>query len=171
MNNNISSLRQKVMLGQAKGAPSGMLGHVAKEGAKALGCIWGTGYFKHITSKHRAPRPAVLSEHCNPTVLLRTMSWVTDPAGLQEGGHSRVLQTHVIQALLYSIQEPSMSRTLTGHGWLLASTPAPAGTLMTTHIPDHAPHSSSMAEGWQGHHSDPQTTRWHHDVRVKLPSK
>lgn len=80
MYNNISSLRQKVTLGQAKGAPSGMLGHVAKEGAEALGCIWGTGYFKHITSKHRVPSPAVLSAHCNPTVLLHTMSWVTDPA-------------------------------------------------------------------------------------------
>lgn len=34
------------MLGQAQGATSGMLGHMTRNGAKALGCIWGTRYFK-----------------------------------------------------------------------------------------------------------------------------
>lgn len=42
MNRNILRIRQEVMLGQAQGATSGMLGHMTHKGAKALGCIWGT---------------------------------------------------------------------------------------------------------------------------------
>lgn len=34
--------RKEVMSGQVQGATSGTPGHMAEEGAKALGCIWGT---------------------------------------------------------------------------------------------------------------------------------
>lgn len=60
MKNNISRVRQEVMLGQGKGAPSGLLGHVAKEGAKASGCIWGAGHIRHSTLERWVPRPVLL---------------------------------------------------------------------------------------------------------------
>lgn len=121
-------------IGTSQGATSGMWGHMAGEGAKALGC--NTGH--HILRLHVSPGTSVHSCTAHRSSCL----WHT---GLQEGSCSSVLQMGTAQILLYAGRH-----TLREQGWVLISRPVPA--LVTTVLDLHT-HSSSMAKGWQRHPS------------------
>ena len=100
-------------MGQVQGATSGTLGHMTHEGAKALGCIWGTRYFKQSTLKHGVPRPVALSEHCNLPVLLHATSRITDPAASGTLGYERdnvALRSKCAQYRLYCREAPGRSQ-------------------------------------------------------------
>lgn len=146
------------MSGQVQGATSGTPGHMADEGAKALGCIWEqTRYFKHSAWKHWVPRPAAPPELSNLAALLHAMSRMADPTALGTRGYEREAAALRCQRARYGLycsirQEPSKSRTLCECGRWLARRPGPAEALAIPHVPDHAPHPSSMAKGWQRHH-------------------